>query len=206
MVITRISEFGIKLTQGSMSIALNPAVDKKNLSQGTFSADIILLSSPDIGFDGDDLFTKKDGGTFVISSAGEYERDELFIYGFETSTEFMGHNSTNTTYYFNLDSIDVLVLGAHEPDNLPNELTELVDNVDILIVPIAGGGTLGPIAANKLATKLEASVVIPVGYTKKDDEQLKAFHEEFNHKITQVDKLTLKSSDIATTPEAYIIL
>ena len=164
MVITRISDFGLKFTQGSLSVAVNPPVDKKSADGGTFGADITLLSAPALGFDSAEHFDNKGKG-FVISGPGEYERDDLFIYGLASTTNY-GSGGINTVYYFNLDSIDVLILGAHEPDALPNEITELADNVDILVVPIAGDSVMGPVAANKLSTKLEAKVIIPIGATK----------------------------------------
>ena len=206
MVITRISDFGIKITQGTLSLAINPAGDKENIIGGTFGADIVLLSAPHTQFDSAEHFTKKDDETFVIQGPGEYEREELFIYGVGTTTSFGGNSQPNTVYYFNLDSIDVLVMGANEPDTLPSDLTELVDNVDLLIMPIAGDEILGAVSANKLATKLEASLVLPVGFNKKDDPQLGAFQDEFSHKINMTDKLTLRSTDIPETPEAHVIL
>lgn len=202
MVITKISDHGVKITQGNFSIAVNPTGDKSKVENGTFSADLVLLSAPASDFDSDEHFIKKDESTFVVDSPGEYEKDDLFVYGMSSTTNFGGNNNLNTMYYLQVDGIDICILGAHEPDALPQKVLEMIDNIDVLILPISGDEVMGPIAANKLATKLEAKVVIPVG---KNEANLKVFKEEFSHEINTTDKINLKSSDITTVPKAFIL-
>ena len=206
MVITKISPFGVKITQGSTSFAINPSADKKLLSNGTFSADIVLLSSSSNGFDSAEHFIKKDDSTFIIDSPGEYERDELFIYGIASTTKSGGADSINTIYYLKIDDLDIAVLGAHEPTSLPHDVTETIDNVDVLIIPIAGDNVLSAVAANKLATKLEAKVIIPVGFADKKDANLLAFLDEFSHETTETDKVVLKTKDLTDNPQSFILL
>lgn len=205
MVITRISDFGFKVAQGTTTIAINPPISKSASNSGVFGADIVLLSAPQVGFDSAVNFSKKDDETFVIATPGEYERSELFVYGLASKTNFGGGDNLNVVYYFNLDSIDVLVLGAHESDSLPNELTELVDNVDILIIPVVGDEVLSSSAASKIAAKLEASIVLPSGTTIFDSPAINAFSDDFSHTLEVTDKLTLRSNDIPDSPKAYLI-
>ena len=142
----------------------------------------------------------------MINSPGEYERDDLFIYAIASQTKFGGGDTQNTIYYFRLDDLDVAVLGAHEPTSLPHDVTEVMDNVDVLIIPIAGDQVMNPIAANKLAVKLEAKIVVPTGFTSKKDPNLLAFKEEFSHATTETDKIVLKAKDITQNPQAFILI
>lgn len=203
MIITRISDYGLKISQGNTSIAVNPSGDKKQLDNGTFTADIVLLSAPQIGFDSAEHFSKDDK-TFVISSAGEYEVEELFIYGVTSTTVKDGKSFNNTIYYFNLDGNDVCVLGAHEPLQLPGEATELVDNIDILIMPVTGEGVLSAVDANKIATKLEANLVIPMGSSKESDNGIQAFKDEFGHDWVVSEKINPKN-DKEAKPQAIFL-
>jgi len=162
-----------------------------------------LLSAPQIGFDSAEHFSKDDK-TFVISSAGEYEVEELFIYGVTSTTVKDGKSFNNTIYYFNLDGNDVCVLGAHEPLQLPGEATELVDNIDILIMPVTGEGVLSAVDANKIATKLEANLVIPMGSSKESDNGIQAFKDEFGHDWVVSEKINPKN-DKEAKPQAIFL-
>jgi L-ascorbate metabolism protein UlaG (beta-lactamase superfamily) len=205
MVITRLSDHGFKISQGSLNLALNPSSNKKNLTNGTFSADVILLSASQSGFDSAEHFESKSKDSFVISGPGEYEREGLFIYGIASTTIYGSQPGLNTNYYFELDGIDILALGAHEPVELPKNVLEQVDNVDILILPICGDQVLSPVAAHKLATKLEAKIIIPTGPNNIKDANLQAFNEALSHDLETTDKLSLRSSDIGSNPVAYFI-
>lgn len=204
MVITRISDFGFKLTQGSYSIAVNPPLDKKDAS-ATFGADLVLLSASASGFDSAEHFIKSPDETFVIDSPGEYEKDQLFIHSMNSTTNYRGVAAINTCHYFSIDGIDVLILGAHEPATLPNHVTELVDNVDVLILPVTGDGVMDVISAHKLSTKLEAKVVLPAGSTNPKDPNIQAFLQESSHHTEITDKINLKSTDIPEQPVVYVV-
>lgn len=214
MVITRISEYGFKISQGSFSIAVNPPVDKKSAVNGTFTADLVLLSAANTGFDSADNFTKDGKSTFIINSPGEYEKDGLFIYGLPSATQFQLKSAPNSKenehlsrnnviYFFNLDGLDVCVLGAHEPNNLSQQAAELIDNIDVLFIPIMSDMVMDSISAGKLVTKLDPKIIIPTGFISEDDSNLKNFIADTGHDFQLVDKLTLKEKDIAVKPMIY---
>jgi L-ascorbate metabolism protein UlaG (beta-lactamase superfamily) len=215
MVITRISEYGFKISQGSYSIAINPPVDKKSAINGTFTADLILLSAENTGFDGVENFTKDSKATFIINSPGEYEKDGLFIYGLPSTTLYTDKKSAgkssdvqarnNVIYFFNLDGLDVCVLGAHEPTSLSQQAAELIDNIDILFVPIMSDMVMDSIAASKLVTKLDPKIIIPTGFTDESDQNLKNFIADSGHDFQAADKLTIKEKDVSAKPTIYFL-
>jgi L-ascorbate metabolism protein UlaG (beta-lactamase superfamily) len=59
---------------------------------------------------------------------------------------------------------------------LPTEVVEKLGVVDVLFVPVGGGGTLEPKFAAKVVTTLNPKIVIPVDYD--DEAQLKTFLKE----------------------------
>jgi L-ascorbate metabolism protein UlaG (beta-lactamase superfamily) len=74
----------------------------------------------------------------------------------------------------------------------------------VLIVPVGGEGVLDPAAAQKLAVKLEARIVIPILF---DDKSLKQFLKEAGAEGTKsVDKLTIKKKDVADKENEVVVL
>ena len=85
----------------------------------------------------------------------------------------------------------------------PKILSELGD-IDILFVPIGGDEVLEVPQASKLATKLEAKVIIPMHY---DAVALKAFLKEEGAESTKpAEKLTLKRKDVAGESGTVMVL
>ena len=205
MVISKISVNGIKLTQGALNIAINPPADKKDITGGSFGADIILLSAPRTSFDDGENFNNDKKPAFVIDSPGEYEKDGLFIHGLSSTTKYGNQDAINTIYYFNIEGLQICVLGAHEPDTLPSSATEVIDEVDILILPIAGDVVLNSIAAAKLANKLEAKIIIPIGFKDKNDPNVVSFVKEQGHEAKYDEKIVVKANDLPAVPVTYIL-
>ena len=95
-----------------------------------------------------------------------------------------------------VDGMKICFLGCLKQDLTP-EQKEVIDEVDILFVPASSSeDVLNAYDANKLATKLEPKLVIPMDY---DDASLKLFLKESGtdiSKVEKVEKLTIKRKDI----------
>lgn len=204
MVISYYGHQFFKLQYGSTTLAINPPAPDSKHKSARFGADIVLSSVRHPDFSGGDSLTAGDKEPFIISGPGEYEVQEIFIKALPSKTLYEGEERINTCFYFNMEGMDILHLGALGSVELPPETMETIDNVDILFVPIGEDGVLDPIEAHKFAVKLEAKVIIPMHY---NDKQLTVFlKEEGGEKKKSIDKLTIKPKDVELKQAEVVVL
>ena len=119
-----------------------------------------------------------------------------------------GEKRINTVYAVALEGMNLCFLGALSFPELPADLKEELDEIDILFVPIGGDGVLAPAAANKLAVALEPHLVIPIHFEGMGSAGvLKQFLKEAGEeKSAPQDKLTLKKKDLEGKEGEVIVL
>jgi L-ascorbate metabolism protein UlaG (beta-lactamase superfamily) len=194
----------IRASAGDTTLVFGPvSKQSKNFKPTNFGADVafVSLNSPDMN--GVAEAGRGEKQPFAVFGPGEYEVKDIVVAGFPSGSMYGGEGKINTVYSVHFDGLSVLYLGALGDLDLPSEVLEM-DAPDILIVPVGGKGTLGPAEAAKLAVKLEAKIVIPILY---DEKTLKQFLKEAgDEKVTPVDKLTLKSRDLADKEGDIVVL
>lgn len=199
MVITHHGGQCFKVSFGDTTLLFDPPSKDSKLSSVKFGADITLVSKSHPDFNG----AKDD--SFTVSGPGAYEKGGVAIRGYQTKSEYGGPEGLNTMYVVELEGMTLVFLGALSDDNLPPEAREALDEVDILFVPIGGGGVLDAEKAHKLAVKLEANIVIPMHYDGMGDKDaLAAFSKDGNEE--KMEKLTVKKKDVAEKNGAIIVL
>lgn len=177
MIITYQGTESFKVSQGDLSVAINPMSARG-------AADITLISSS--AFAGD-------GRGFVIAGPGEYEVKGVGVKGFLSESTYGAEKRINTIYMISFEGMNLCFLGPLSNPALSPETVEHLEDIDILFVPLADG-TLDPAAAYKLAVSLEPSVIIPMHFTQ---EALKKFQKEAGEEGTQpIDKLVVKKKDL----------
>jgi L-ascorbate metabolism protein UlaG (beta-lactamase superfamily) len=114
----------------------------------------------------------------------------------------------NTIYYLEFDGIKILYLGAMYQPDLAMEVRQNIGDVDMLFVPIGGKTVLASDAAHKLAVSFGPKVIIPMDYgSDQEKDAIKDFLKESgSEKVTPVDKLTVKSKDIAGKEQEVILI
>ena len=203
MIITYHGQGFLKLQLGSMTVALGPISKDSKHKGAQFGADIVLVPATHKDMNGVDAVTRGDKEPFVIHGPGEYELSDIFVRGFGTKTEYDG-TTHNTAYLIKMEDMDICYLGALSSIDLPSQLEEAIDNVDVLFVPIGGKGTLTPKEAHKLGVRLEAKAIVPIFYT---DSDLKTFlKEEGVSNGKPLDKLTIKPRDLTGKTGEIIVL
>lgn len=203
MIITYLGCEAFKIQFGDTVLALNPpSKDSKNKST-RFGADIALVSLNDKDFNGVDNVSHGEREPFVVSGPGEYEIKGVFIKGFKSfshyglSTGGKEETRINTVYSIALEGMNLCFLGALDSKELPTEIKESLDDVDVLFVPIGGDGVLSPANAYELAVALEPKLIIPMHYDGAGDKNLKTFLKEAGEEgIKPEEKLTLKKKDL----------
>ena len=108
-------------------------------------------------------------GRVTVDMPGEYEVNDISILGISATRMFDFDGSEQTTIYrLVFPGVTVAVLG-HVSVSLSDDQLESIGVVDVLIVPVGGGGyTLDAHHAVELVHKIDPRVVIPTHYADKD--------------------------------------
>ena len=161
----------------------------------------------------DAIFTvKNDDSILVIDGPGEYEVRGYSIKGIAINGyQDMGKQCKNNNIYIvEVDDVKIAIMGNIEP-NLTDEQLENIGLVDVLILPVGGGGyTLYGKEAAKIVKQIEPKVVIPTHYAgsglnyEVPQDTLDEFIGELGTVPTKQDKLVIKK--IADLPENMTIV
>lgn len=208
MIISYLGGEFVKVQFGDTVLAFNPPARDSKLKTARFGADIALstLNHPDCN----GMETVAHGGRapFVINGPGEYEVKDITIRGFATESRYGGEKRINTVYLVTLEGMRLCFLGALTNRELPERVQEAFDGIDILFLPIGGGGVLAPADAHALAVSLEPRLIIPIHYEGQGEKDaLKVFLKEAGEKqLAPVEKLTVKKKELEGKEEEIIVL
>ena len=204
MVISYLGGECFKVSQGDLTIALNPPSKDSSLKVSKFGADIALVSYPHEDFNGVENAAFGEREPFVINGPGEYEVKGVAVRGFGSPSTYDGKESINTIYSVMLEGMNLCFLGALASKELPHDAKQELDDIDVLFLPVGGKDTLDYGEAYKLAVQLEPKVVVPMQY---DDASLKHFLKEAGAEAVQpVEKLTVKKKDLEGKQAEIVVL
>lgn len=148
----------------------------------------------------------------VIEGPGEYEIGDFSIRGIAAmrhiDTEAVA--SGTTIYRIDIGDVRIALLG-NIAGKLSEEQLEAIGVIDILIIPVGGGGyTLDATDAARLTRQIDPKVVVPVHYADKSisyevpQDDLSVFTGELGVAVETVDKYKLKS--VAALPQAMTVV
>ncbi|MEK7471420.1 MAG: MBL fold metallo-hydrolase [Patescibacteria group bacterium] len=209
MIITYFGKQFFKIQQGEMVLAFNPVSKNSKINiSAHFGADIALVTTNHPDYNGIEQLSHGERAPFVINGPGDYEIKEIFTKGLLSHSLIAGKKYINTIFSLAVDNIDILFLGALSEGELSKESREVLNNPDILFIPIGGKGKeadlLDAKIAAKLASSLEPKLIIPMDY---DENTLKVFLKEIGEEKAEiVDKLTLKKKDLDNKEGEVIVL
>ncbi len=176
-----------KLKNTKTSIVLNPYNLDKKTKLRKLKTDIVLFSNSKKIKE-----SKIDKESFIISSPGEYEVRDVFIYGREIDN--------NIIYYIMFDDLKIAFLGEFNNKELKNEDLELIEGSDILILPVGGGELTNSKNAVKIISQVEPRIVIPscykAGTFNLETEDLSVFVKDFGIKPEKLDKFKISKKDL----------
>ena len=198
MIITYHGADFFKVSFGDTTIAVNPISKDSKVKSTRFGSDITLISLNSPEHNGADVTSRGDKASFLISGPGEYEVSGVFIKGFLSKSNYPDGEHLNTIYTVSLEGINLCFLGAISDSHISAETKEAIDGIDILFVPIGGGGVLDPATAHKLSVQFEPKLIIPSHFAEVGSvNALKAFLKESGaENVKSVDKLTIKKKDL----------
>jgi L-ascorbate metabolism protein UlaG (beta-lactamase superfamily) len=125
-------------------------------------ADVVTVSREDP----ECRYTSGVRGPFrLLDGPGEYEIGGVFVTGIPTFADGKrgALRGLNTIFTFDFDGLTVCHLGrlGHVPTQ---SQVEDLGTVNILLVPVGGGGSLSPAQASEVISLFEPSIVIPMHY------------------------------------------
>ena len=138
----------------------------------------------------------------IIDSPGEYEVGDFTVRGVAATRHIDAPEDEKLSTISRIECSDVLlaVLGNIAP-KLSEEQLEAIGVVDILVLPVGGGGyTLDAMDATSIARLIEPKLVIPVHYAdpglayEVSQEPVDTFTKERGAPVEQAAKLKVKSS------------
>lgn len=209
MIITYLGHEFVKVQYGDLTLAFNPPSKESKFKSSKFGAGIVLETIAHEDMSGGEELTYGDKKPYVITGPGEYETGGIFIKGVAGASRYdldvKDENLINTIYSLGVDNINMLFLGAQSGE-LPTQLGDIIDEIDILFVPIGDSGVFSPKEAYKIALNLSPKIIIPIHFSSTKDENLKQFIKEAGGESTTVDKLTIKRKDIEGKEGEVIVL
>ena len=166
MEITWLGHSCFKIKGKKVTIITDPYDDCIGYTLGEQKADIVTLSHVHPGHG----FAKGvSGSPKIVSSPGEYDISGVVISGIKTFHDNAAgrERGKNTIYILYLEGMRICHLGdlGHMLDV---ERASGLSEMDVLMVPVGGGSTIGASEAAEMTRMLEPKAVIPMHYKTED--------------------------------------
>ncbi|MBL8090885.1 MAG: MBL fold metallo-hydrolase [Anaerolineales bacterium] len=183
MEITWYGHSCFRLTERSYATVVTDPFDNKKVGYSPLKlkAEIVTISHDAPGHNNLDAVK---GTTHTIDGAGEFEIGGVFITAVQTAGSGGKKNKDkvrNTLYVFDYDGITVAHLGDLQEVPTQSEV-EALGTVNVLLVPVGGGGSLNAAKASEVVSLIEPNIVIPMHYatpkSKVDLDSLNKFLKE----------------------------
>ena len=151
-----------------------------------------------------------EASTLEIEGPGEYEVGDFSIRGIAAQRHLDEGGHGSTIYRIEVGDVRIALLGNIDP-KLSDEQLEEIGVVDMVILPVGGGGyTLDATSAAHLVRAIDAKVVIPIHFADKGlnyevpQDDIAVFEKEFSGAVETLDKLKVKSlSSLPLVPTIY---
>jgi L-ascorbate metabolism protein UlaG (beta-lactamase superfamily) len=151
-----------RLRDRNGTVVTDPYGDDIGYSLPRIRADVVTVTH-----DHPDHATVKGikGNPQVIYGPGEYEIKGIFVIGISAQPGETQRKQgvRNTLYLFDFEGVTVCHLGDLRRVLTQSQVEELGD-VDVLLIPVGGGTTLGAAEASEVISLLEPRIVIPMHY------------------------------------------
>jgi len=157
-----------RLTERNYATVVTDPFDSKSIGYDALKlrSDIVTVSHDAPGHNNTDAVK---GTSHVIDGPGEFEIGGVFITGVQAESgtgKKKGKENTpsNTIYVFDYDGITVAHLGDLKQTPTQSEI-ESLGTVNVVLVPVGGGGGLNASKAAEVISLIEPNLVIPMHYS-----------------------------------------
>ena len=194
----------VVISSKKINIITDPKLSLVGLKDANVKGDIELATESRFAINSE---TTK----LVIESPGEFGIGDFDIHGIAAPRHLDTEKDpkASTMYRIELGDLRIAVLG-NIYEKLDDDQLEEIGIIDVLIVPVGGGGyTLDSTGAAKITRQIDPKIVVPVHYA---DSALKyevpqldvdAFIKELGAPVEETSKLKIKNA--ATLPPSLTI-
>lgn len=144
-------------------VVTDPANRKVAGSSARSSADVCTISH---SHPGHSQISAVGGHPLVLTGPGEYEVKGIVITGIQTyhDAERGKKRGKNTAYLIEMDDLVVCHLGDIGQVPSAEQVDQIGDNVDVLLIPVGGDGTIDAAQAVEVISLIDPRIVIPMHY------------------------------------------
>jgi L-ascorbate metabolism protein UlaG (beta-lactamase superfamily) len=211
MVITWYGQSCFKVQSGDTILVTDPFDKGIGLTPPRGQANIVTVSHQH--FDHNNLEALAASAPFVIDGPGEYEVKGVNVTGLLTYHDQKEgkERGLNTAYVIEMEGIKICHLGDIGQAKLDNSQVEIIDGIDILMIPVGGIYTVNGEEAADLISQIEPKIVIPMHYKIPGLaiklEGLEEFLKEMGvTKKEAVDKLTIKKKEMPEEETEVVVM
>ncbi len=208
-----------RLSTSDTTVAIDPFGDMSALTSARgmqfdypliagVEAQLLLVTHEHIDHNGVEAI----GGdpTILRSTAGKLESPvgEVVAIASEHDEAAGTERGPNTIFVFELDGIRVAHFGDFGQTELRDEQAAAIDQVDLLIVPVGGGPTIGATGAKAIVQRLSPRWVVPMHYRTPRIgflETADAFLELFTD-VERLDTATFETGALADAASPLVVV
>jgi L-ascorbate metabolism protein UlaG (beta-lactamase superfamily) len=205
LTITWLGHSFFKLQAGDATVAIDPYDAATGLKPPRFNADLLLITHEH--HDHNNRATVM-GQPFEVAAPGEYEVKGCTVYGVAGFHDTKG--GRNTMYRLEMEGIRVVHLGDIGQEKLTPAQLEVLDGVDVLLIPVGGKYTVNGQQAASLVDQLEPRIVVPMHYKipglKIDIDGPEAFLKAIGLPVQKEQKLKLQKKDLNPDQRQVVLL
>lgn len=162
MIISWLGHSAFKIQDKTVTLAIDP-YNKIGSNMSKFQADILLISLDQEDHNYGEAIK---GEPFLIDGPGEYEIKNVFVYGVPVYHDDKNEaaKSKMTAFVIEMEGIKVAHLSDLGQQSLTAEQLDLLEGVDVLLIPVGGNETIDANGAVKIISQIQPRIVIPMHY------------------------------------------
>ena len=200
MIISWLGDAGIRIHSKDTVIIIDPPGAGTGLKPTRQAANIVALSQA-AGRDAKSIA----GDPFIIDRPGEYERQNVFLYGIQ-----LPGDPERVHFRVETEELSLGHLGSLKAP-IDNGQLEPLEGVDILFVPIGGKAVLDAEAAATLISQIEPRIVVPIQFkcpgSNAGYADASLFLKEMGSKSNQpIDKFKIIKKDLPAEETQVVVL
>lgn len=203
MYITWHGQSAVKLQTETGTVFIDPQNAASGIKPTRITTDLLLVGDPDAQKGGNEAHT------FLVDHPGEYESKGVFVYSVETAAEQMAGGKSGMIFLIQAEELRIAHLGFLK-GALSDAQKEMLDEADILLIPVGGGSVCTPKLAADIVSELEPRIIIPLHYripgSKEKLEDVQPFLKEIGMKEERMEKLRIKKKDLPQEESQVILL
>lgn len=186
---------GVVVTTKKTTVVIDPKVSVVGLKDIAVKDAVEITTEPRFTIENDAI-------RLLIEGPGDYEIGDFSIHGISATRHIDSEQDEKigTIYRIEIDDVRIALLG-NVSAKLTDEQLESLGVVDLMIVPVGGGGyTLDAVNATALVRLVDPKAVIPVHYADNalkyevPQDELGLFTKELGAPVETVSKYKVKNS------------